>query len=59
MLTVGDIKNKVINFPDDKPVEDLFEEIMVLYKIQKGLDDVKNDQTISLEEFEKETDKWL
>lgn len=59
MLTVEDIKNKVISFPNDKPVEDLFEEILVLYKIQKGLDDVKNGNTISLDEFEKETDQWL
>jgi hypothetical protein len=59
MLTVEDLKNKVINFPDDKPVEDLFEEIMVLYKIQKGLDNINNGDIMSLDDFDKETDKWL
>jgi hypothetical protein len=59
MLTVEDLKNKVINFPDDKPVEDLFEEIMVLYKIQKGLDNINYGDIMSLDDFDKETDKWL
>ena len=59
MLTVQDIKNKVVDFPDNKPVEELIDEIILLYKIQRGLDDVKNGDVISWEEFEKEMDLWL
>ncbi len=59
MLTVQDIKNKVVEFPNNKPVEELIDEIILLYKIKRGLDDVKNGDVISLEDFEKEINLWL
>ena len=59
MLTVQDIKNKIVDFPDNKPVEELIDEIILLYKIQRGLDDVKNGDVTSWEDFEKEMDLWL
>lgn len=59
MLTVQDIKKKVVDFPDNKPVEELIDEIILLYKIKRGLDDVKNGDVISWQDFEKEMDLWL
>jgi hypothetical protein len=59
MLTVQDIKNKVVDFPDDRQVEELIDEIISLYKIKRGLDDIKNGDVISGEEFEKEMEQWL
>ncbi len=35
MLTIGEIRNKVNAFPDDKPVEELLDELVLLYKIEK------------------------
>ena len=40
-------------------VEELIDEIILLYKIKRGLDDVKNGDVISWEDFEKEMDLWL
>lgn len=59
MLTVQDIKKKVVDFPDNKPAEELIDEIILLYKIKRGLDDVKNGDVVSWEDFEKEMDLWL
>ena len=59
MLTVQDIKKKVVDFHDNKPVEELIDEIILLYKIKRGLDDVKNGDVISWQDFEKEMDLWL
>lgn len=59
MLTVQEIKKKVVDFPDNKPVEELIDEIILLYKIKRGLDDVENGNVTSWEDFEKEMDLWL
>lgn len=58
MLTVADIKEKINQFPDNKPVEELLDELVLLYKVEKGLKDVEEGKTISSEEFEKEMNLW-
>lgn len=58
MLTVANIKEKINQFPDNKPVEELLDELVLLYKVEKGLKDVEEGKTISSEEFEKEMNLW-
>lgn len=58
MLTVADIRNKVNQFPEDKPVEELIDELVLLYKVEKGLKDVEEGRVISFEELEKEIQLW-
>ena len=59
MLTVQKIKQKVGDFPNDKPVEELIDEIILMYKVQKGLEDIKNGNATDWEDFKKEMDQWL
>jgi hypothetical protein len=59
MITVEEIKKKVVDFPNDKPVEELIDEIILIYKIQRGLEDVKNGNVTDWEDFKKEMDLWL
>ena len=59
MLTVQEIKQKVGNFPNDKPVEELIDEIILMYKVQQGLEDIKNGNVTDWEDFKKEMDQWL
>lgn len=59
MLKVAEIKKRVIEFPDNKPVEDLIDEIIVLYKVERGMEDVKNGDVIGTDDLEKEIAKWL
>lgn len=58
MLTIAYIKNKVNQFPEDKPVEELLDELLLLYKVEKGLKDIRDGKTISSEDFEKEMELW-
>lgn len=58
MLTISDIKEKVAQFPDDKSIEELLDELVLLYKVEKGLKDLEEGRTISTEEFEKQMDLW-
>ena len=59
MLTVQEIKQKVGDFPNDKPVEDLIDEIILMYKVKQGLEDIKNGNVTDWEDFKKEMDQWL
>lgn len=59
MLTVQEIKQKVGDFPNDKPVEELIDEIILMYKVKRGLEDIKNGNVTDWEDFKKEMDQWL
>ena len=58
MLTVTDIREKVNAFPEDKPVEQLLDELLVLYKIKRGLQEAEEGRGLTLNEFNKELDAW-
>ena len=58
MLTVADIRNRVNAFPEDKPVEELWDELVLLYKIEKGLKEAEEEKGLSLEEINKELEVW-
>ncbi len=58
MLTVADIRAKVNAFPEDKPVEDLLDELVILYKIEKGVKEADEGKGISLDNFNKEMEAW-
>jgi len=58
MLTVTDIREKVNAFPEDKPVEQLLDELLLLYKIKKGLQEAEEGKGLSLNEFNEELDAW-
>lgn len=58
MLTVAEIKRKIIDFPNDRPVEELIDEIILMYKVQKGLQEADEGKGISWDEFRKEMDLW-
>lgn len=58
MLTIADIRRKVNAFPEDKQVEELLDELVLLYKIKKGLQEAEEGKGLSLEECNKELDAW-
>ncbi|HEX8314412.1 MAG TPA: hypothetical protein VF609_05450 [Flavisolibacter sp.] len=58
MLSVADIRKKVNAFPEDKPVEELLDELMLLYKIERGLKEVEEGKGLSLENFNNELELW-
>jgi hypothetical protein len=56
-------KQAVINvlndFPKEFSLDDLFEKLIVIQKIEEGLEDVKKGKTIPHEKIKKEAKKWL
>lgn len=45
--------------PDDASLEDIQYHIYVRQKVERGLEDIEADRTISEEEFEARMSKWL
>jgi hypothetical protein len=45
--------------PEELSVDQLFERILILQKIEQGLDDIDNGRFISSEDLDKEIEKWL
>jgi len=59
MLTKEKIKKSIDALSDDFSIEDIFEEIIILDKIEKGLEDFKNGNTFTTEEVKTKLEKWL
>ncbi len=60
MLTKKQVLETIDALPEDKfrNIENVIEEIILLDKIEKGLKEVKEDNTLSEDEANKEMDKW-
>jgi hypothetical protein len=58
MLTIETIRDKVNSFPANRPAEELLDELVLLYKIEKGLQAVKEGAVFTLDEAEKEMELW-
>jgi hypothetical protein len=58
MLTIETICDKVNSFPANRPVEELLDELVLLYKIEQGLQAVKERAVFTLDEAEKEMELW-
>jgi hypothetical protein len=58
MLSVEELKKRVINFPNNKSVEELIDEIILYYKIEKGLKEAEEGKGVTLENFKKGMDLW-
>ncbi len=59
MLTKEKIKTTIDSMPDNFTVEDVIEELIVLDKIEQGLNDVKRGKVYSTDEAKKRLEKWL
>ncbi len=59
MLTKEKIKTTIDALPDNFTIEDIIEELIVLDKIEQGLNDVKEGKVYTTEEAKKRLDKWL
>jgi len=59
MLSKEKILQTVKDLPDGFSIEDLFEKIILLQKVELGLEQSKAGQTISTDEARKRLSKWL
>jgi len=54
-----EVRRLLDQLPDDTSLEDIQYHIYVQQKIDRGLNDVESDNTLSETEFDKRMSKWL
>ena len=59
MTTKREIVQAMESLPENASIEDAMERLYLLYKVQRGLDQVKAGQTISQDEARARMAKWL
>jgi hypothetical protein len=58
MLTVKKIQEKVIAVPKTYSTEKLLNELLLMYKVEKGLQDIEEKKEKDWEVFKKEMRSW-
>ena len=59
MLTKEKIISGIMKLPDPVSIEEILDEVILIYKIEKGLVQAENGQVLSEEEFDNRVSKWL
>jgi hypothetical protein len=59
MLTKDLVKEQIESFPNQFSIDELFEKLIVIDKIEKGIEQSDNEDTISEEELDFEIKKWF
>jgi len=59
MLTKELVKEQIENLPNEFSIEDLIEKIILIDKIETGLKQSDNNETITEEELDNEIEKWF
>lgn len=58
-MTKQDILKALEGLPDDASIEDAMERLYLIYKIEKGLQQVEAGQTLTHEEAKAKMEEWL
>lgn len=59
MLNKDAVIKTVLTFPDKFSVDELVDKMILLDKIEKGIQQADNKEVITEEEFDKKLDEWL
>jgi hypothetical protein len=59
MLTKKTVKKQLDKLPEEFTLDELVEQLILIQKIEKGLKDSENNNTISEEDLDKEIEKWF
>ena len=59
MLTKDLVKEQIESFPNQFSIDELFEKLIVIDKIEKGIEQSDIEDTISEEELDFEIKKWF
>jgi len=59
MTTKEKIINGIKNLPDTVSVDDILDQIMLMEKIEKGIDQSNKNQVVPDDELDKRLGKWL
>jgi len=59
MLTKTNVIKTITKFPDHFSIDELVDKMILLDKIEKGIQQADNGQVISDEELDKNIEEWL
>lgn len=59
MLTKDKLKKAIDTLPDAFTIEDVFEKIILIYKIEQGMRDVEEGNVLTNEQVREKLGKWL
>ena len=59
MLTKSKVLKTITKFPEHFSVDELVDKMILLDKIEKGMQQADNNQVISDEELDKKIEEWL
>jgi len=59
MTTKDKIINGIKELPDTVSIDDILDQIMLVEKIEKGIDQSNSNQVVSDDELDKRLGKWL
>ena len=59
MLTRATVLQQIQQLPEQFSIDELMEKMLFIYKLETGLEQSKNDQTIPNEQVKAKYQKWL
>ena len=59
MLTKSNVLKTLTKFPEHFSIDELVDKMILLDKIEKGMQQANNNQVISDEELDKKIEEWL
>ena len=59
MLSKTNVIKTITRFPDNFSIDELVDKMILLDKIEKGVQDANNGKIISEEELDKRIEEWL
>jgi predicted transcriptional regulator len=59
MLTKSEVINTITRFPDQFSIDDLVDKMILLDKIERGINSADNGRVISEEEVDQKIEEWL
>jgi predicted transcriptional regulator len=59
MLTKSEVINTITRFPDQFSIDDLVDKMVLLDKIERGINSADNGRVVSEEEVDQKIEEWL
>ena len=59
MVTKTILKQQLEKFPEEFSIDELVERLILIEKINKGIEQSKNNEVISDEQLDKEIEEWF
>ena len=59
MITKAILQKQIEKFPEEFTIDELIEELLIIDKVETGIEQSKKGTTISETELDKEIEKWF